>query len=94
MKMEVVTFRRQTGIGKESKKPYDFWIVGGVVKTKQGEEMAEVVIPGEHAQPERGKVYELEVEVYPDREKRLSFRVVGLRAISVATGEVSPRKVA
>lgn len=82
MKMDVVTVRRQTGVGKVSKKAYDFYVVGGLVTTSplQLTEFAECVVPADSGPaPERGRSYDLLVSAYPDREKRLTFRVDALR---------------
>jgi hypothetical protein len=76
-------------MGKESKRPYDFYVVGGIVKTTRGEEFAEVMLDGDEnrwpagaLRPEVGKSYRLAVESYPDsKTKRLTFRVVAFCAI-------------
>jgi len=79
MQCKVVTVKRQKGIGAKSGKPYDFQSVGALIQTKDGTEFAEFMLDGDAPTPESGKTYDMEISVYPDREKRLAFRVNGLR---------------
>lgn len=79
LRMRVVTVKRQKGVGAKSGRPYDFQTVGGLVETAQGSEYAEIMLDGDAPTPESGKLYELELSFFPDREKRLSMRVEGLR---------------
>jgi hypothetical protein len=82
--MQVVSVRRQQGVGKKSGRQYDFQTVGGLIDTVQGKEYAEVMIDGEAPVPLLGKSYDLEIAFYPDREKRLTMRVEGLRELAPA----------
>ena len=82
MRVQVITTVHQTGIGKASKRPYDFHSVGALLTTPKGTQYAEFMLDGEHAAPVPGKTYDVQVEAYPDREKRLVIRVAQLREVA------------
>jgi hypothetical protein len=82
MQIQVITYKRQKGIGKKSGQAYDFQVVGGIVTTAQGQEFAEVVLDGDIPTPEVGKRYDLQITAYPDREKKLQFRVHALAPVA------------
>lgn len=84
MRMQVISYKRQSGVGKKSGRQYDFATVGGLVDTANGSEYAEIMIDGEAPQPTKGKHYEVDISFHPDREKRLTMRVEGLREIAPA----------
>jgi len=84
MQVQVITVNRQRGIGKKSGNAYDFQTIGALISTAKGNEYCEFMLDADSPTPEVGKRYELEVQPYPDREKRLSFRVVALRGVATA----------
>lgn len=81
MRMQVISYRRQQGVGKKTGRQYDFATVGGLIETANGKEYAEIMIDGDAAVPSAGKVYEVDISFHPDREKRLVMRVEGLREL-------------
>lgn len=81
MFVQIITCGRRQGIAAASRKPYSFQVIGGLLNTAQGVEFVEFNIADDHPTPEPGKRYELDLSFYPDREKKLSFRVEGLRAL-------------
>lgn len=72
---------RQHGVGSKSGKAYDFTIAQGVIETAKGPQMCEVMLEKEHPPLKSGGLYRIDVELYPDREKRLTMRVVGLVSV-------------
>ena len=83
MFVQVITIGKRAGVGAKSGKAYAFQVVGGLLNTAQGTEFVEFVLDANHPTPEVGKRYELDLAFYPDREKKLSFRIEGLRAVPV-----------
>lgn len=81
MRMQVVTVVRNTGTAKVSGRAFDMLIIGGLVQTSRGIEFAEITLDGDSPQPESGKSYEVELSFYPNKEKRLAFKVVALRPV-------------
>jgi len=67
-------------VGKKSGKP--FRIVGGMLTTPKGTQYAEFFFDVEQPAPKINVAYDLGVECFPDREKKLQFRVVQLREVS------------
>jgi hypothetical protein len=84
MFIQVITCHRNKGTGRESGKAFDFQVVGGLMTTARGTEFVEMMLDGDAPTPELGKKYEVEISFYPNREKRLAFRVEGLRPIPSA----------
>jgi hypothetical protein len=91
MKCEVITAVRRARTKEECvglEKPYNFIAVNAVIETIRGSEVAEFLLDKDQPMPERGHVYDMEVQAYPDsKTKRLTFRVHGLRE------PVAPRSV-
>ncbi len=87
MKFQVVTVTRQQGVGKASGKAYDFQNIGGLIQTGRGPQYVELMLEKDHPAVEIGKSYDIEMEFYPDREKKLAHRVAGLKP-SLPFGEV------
>lgn len=85
MRFIPMTEVRQQGVGAKSGRAYDFRIVQGLVETKRGREMAEVMLDKDHPTLDFGQVHELEIEFYPDREKRLAMKVIGMRPAKKAS---------
>jgi len=81
MELQVVTVQRNQGVGRESKRPFNFVVVGGLMTTARGTEFCEVMLDGDAPVPEVGKRYGVEMSFYPDRNKRLAFRVEALRPV-------------
>lgn len=79
MRVQVITCVHQTGVGKASKRAYDFYSVGALVQTGRGTQYAEFMLDGEQPAPVAGKSYDVSVEAYPDREKKLVIRIASLR---------------
>jgi hypothetical protein len=78
MKIKVLTCIRNRGTSKANGAPYDFLVVGGLIQTERGSEMAELMLDGTAPPPQVEQVYNVEVQPYADREKKLKFRVAGL----------------
>ncbi len=89
MQCKVITTSRKKGIGAKSQKPYDFVVVGALIQTAEGVEFAEFMLDGDSPVPESGKQYEMEVSAFPNREKRLEFRVKGLRSVAVPAAKAA-----
>ena len=81
MRIKVITAYRNQGTGRTSGKAFDILVVGGTMETARGHEMVELMLDGEVPMPELGQVYEVEISFYPNREKKLAFRVEGLRKV-------------
>lgn len=84
VRIRVVTITRQQGVAKTTARAYNFVTVGGLMATAKGEQYVEVMLDGEAPLPEVMKLYDCEMSFYPDREKKLAFRVEALRAVAVA----------
>jgi len=89
MQIKVVTCVRNTGVGRATGRKFDFLVVGGVMQTARGHELVEFMLDGADTPPEPGKLYEVEVSFYPNREKKLAFRVEGLRLVAGAAAAVA-----
>lgn len=68
----------QKGIGKASNKPFHFLMAQGVIETDKGPQMVELMLDKEHPKLDTGEMYEVKMDFYPDREKKLVVRVTGL----------------
>ncbi len=71
----------QRGVGATSKKAYHFLQAQGVINTERGPQMVELMLDANHPKLEMGAMYVVEVDLYQDREKRLSVRVKGLTPV-------------
>lgn len=81
LRVQVVTVRRQQGVGKASGKAYNFQSVGVLMPTANGTEYCDLSLDGEAPVPEVGKYYVVEMAFYPDREKKLMHRVMALQPL-------------
>jgi len=78
MQFEVWSSKHIHGQSTKNDKPYSFIVVAGTYTNMNGKQMAEFIAPREHQEIVTPGMYELEYDIEPNKDRRLSLVISGI----------------